>query len=549
MNMYDLLLKNGKIVDGSGNPWYYGDIAIQDGRIACIGELDKSCANETVDMDGYVVAPGFVDIHSHSDFILPLDNHMEILAPFAEQGVTTIVTGNCGLTCAPVEREYLTELNDYTAFFRGGDLSYTWDSMKDFMDLLEEQTVGLNVIPLTSHGAIRIAVMGMKAGAPTKDELAKMRDLAERDMAGGAFGLSSGLIYAPGMFASTEELIEVSKPLTSRKGVFTSHIRGSSETNFQACEEIIEIGRANNIPVHHSHIEVFGKANWPDTDGIIALHEDARKEGIDVTWDVIPYPYANTTLGACFPSEYFDGGIEAFVSRLKDPVKRAEIKDKVLNMISEWPTWLPGRWPHNLSRNTGFDNVMIIWLLSEKNQGLIGKTIAEIANDQSKEPFDVLADTMIDENGACMSLYIGVSGDMVDDSYLKKFIKHEQTIICLDAILNGAGLPHRAAYGGFPHALGHYVREEKLVSLEQMVRKMTSATTQRFGVHDRGLLKPGMWADITVFDPDTIADNSTVLKAARQPTGIKYVFANGGMLVKDGKCDAGFRGGRVLRKK
>jgi len=547
--MYDLLLKNGKIVDGTGNPWYYGDVAVADGKIVSIGKLDGDQAEETIDADGLVIAPGFVDIHTHADFILPLDNHMEILAPFAEQGITTIVTGNCGLSCAPVSREYLQDLDAYTAFFRGGSLKYNWSTLKEFLDMLSEQAIGFNMIPLASHGAIRIAVMGLAGGAPSAEQMEKMQELARRDMEDGAFGLSAGLIYAPGMFASTDELIQLTKPLTEYQGVFTCHIRGSSETNAEACNEIIEIGRANNIPVHHSHLEAFGKVNWPQLDEIMAIHEDARKEGLDVSWDVIPYGYANTTLGAGFPSECFEGGMDAFVARLKDPVQREEIKNKVENMVSEWPSWLPGRWPHNLIRNTGYDNVMIIWLKSQKNQVLIGKTLAQIAQEQRREPFDALADIMIDENGACMALYIGVNGDLADDSYLKKIIKNEQSAICLDAILNGSGLPHRAAYGAFPHALGHYVREEKLVSLEQMVRKITSITTQRFGVHDRGLLKPGMWADITVFDPDTIKDNSTVLDAAKRPTGIKYVFANGGMLVKDGICDTGFRGGHVLRKR
>ena len=547
--MYDLLLKNGKIVDGTGNPWYYGDVAVKDGKIVYIGKTDGLDAKETIDVEGFIISPGFVDIHTHADFILPLDNHMEILAPFAEQGITTIVTGNCGLSCTPVSREYLSELDDYTAFFRGGPLKYNWSTMKEFLDVLESQTIGFNMIPLASHGAIRIAVMGLAGGAPSKDQMAQMQALAERDMEEGAFGLSAGLIYAPGMFASTDELIEITKPLGPHQGVFTCHIRGSSETNVQACNEIIEIGRANRIPIHHSHIEAFGKVNWPQIDEIIALHEDARKEGIDVSWDVIPYTSANTTLGASFPSECFDGGIEAFVARLKDPEQRTKIRNKVENMVSEWPTWLPERWPHNLVRNTGYNNIMVIWLNSQKNQSLIGKTLSQIAEEQSKEPFDALADIMIDENGACMALYIGVTGDLVDDSYLKKIIKHEQSAICLDAILNGAGLPHRAAFGAFPHVLGHYVREEKLVSLEQMIRKITSIATWRFGVHDRGLLKTGMWADITVFDPDTIADNSTVLEAARRPTGIKYVFVNGRMLVKDGICDTDLRGGRVLRKK
>ncbi len=547
--MYDFILENGKIIDGTGNPWYFGDLAVSGDRIAAIGVLKDAPAKKRFDVSGFVVSPGFIDIHTHADFILPLENHMEILAPFAEQGITTVCTGNCGLSCAPIAREHLQELDEYTSFFQGGSLKYNWSTLKDFLDVLTGQGLGFNMIPLASHGAIRIAVMGMAAGEPSPEQMAQMQSLAQRDMEDGAFGLSAGLIYAPGMFASTEELIEITKPLIPYKGVFACHIRGSSETNLKAVEEIVEVGRVNGIPIEHSHTESFGKANWPLVDDVIALHERARAKGVDVGWDVIPYVYANTTLGACFPSECFYGGMRAFVARLRDPASRARIKDQVENMISVWPTWLPGRWSHNLLRNTGYDNVMIIWTQSEKNKGFIGKTITQIAADTHKEPFDSLADIMIDENGACLALYVGVSGDFEDDVYLRKLLKHEQSAICTDAILTGTGLPNCAAYGSFPRVLGHYVRDEKLISLEQMIRKMTSVSAQRFGLHDRGLLEPGMYADITVFDPETVQDNSTVLQPERRPSGIRYVFVNGGMMVEDGKCDASFRGGRVLKKK
>lgn len=547
--MYDVLLKNGRIVDGTGNPWYRADLAIKDGKIAAIGILSDAKAGEVYDVSGMVVAPGFIDIHTHADFILSLDNHMEILAPFAEQGITTVCVGNCGLSPAPVAKEHLKELDDYTVFFQGGHLRYNWESLGDFLDVLEKQKVGFNVLPLTSHGAIRIAVMGMAAGKPAAEQMQEMQALVKRDMEEGAFGMSAGLIYAPGMFADTQELIEVTKPLSLYNGFFACHIRGSSETNIEAVKEIIEVGRANNIPIEHSHTESFGEANWSLAEDVIRLHEEARAEGVDVGWDVVPYVTANTTLGACFPSEAFDGGIDAFVSRLQNPEERAKIKDQVENMVSVWPTWLAGRWCHNLLRNTGYNNVMIIWLESEKNRSFIGKTLQQIAEELHKEPFDVLADTMIEEKGACLALYIGVTGDFDNDTWLKELLKHEQSAICTDAILTGAGLPSRSAYGTYPQLLGHYVREEKLITLEQMVRKMTSLPAQRFRLKDRGILKEGMCADITVFNPETIADNSTVSEPAKRPSGITYVFNNGGMMVKDGICDTSFRGGRIIRRK
>lgn len=547
--MVDVLLKNGRIVDGTGNPWYRADLAVRDGKIAAIGTLPDAEAGRVFDVSGMAVAPGFIDIHTHADFILPLDNHMEILAPFAEQGVTTVCVGNCGLSPYPVAKAHQKELDDYTLFFQGGALRYNWNSLGDFLDVLERQGVGLNVLPLSSHGAARIAVMGMAAGRPTPAQMKEIQTLVRRDMEDGAFGLSAGLIYAPGMFADTQELIEVTKPLIPYGGFFACHIRGSSETNVEAVRELIEVGRANGIPVEHSHTESFGEANWHLADDVIRLHEEARSEGIDVGWDVVPYVTANTTLGACFPSESFDGGMDAFIERLRDPAERAKIKDQVENTVSVWPTWLPGRWCHNLLRNTGYHNVMIIWLESGKNRGCIGKTLQQIADELHKDPFDVLADTMIEEHGACLALYIGVTGDFHNDVWLKKLLRHEQSAICTDAILTGAGLPSRSAYGTYPQVLGHYVREEKLTTLEQMVRKMTSLPAQRFRLQDRGMLKEGMCADITVFDPETVADNSTVNEPAKRPSGIRYVFNNGGLMVEDGVCDPAFRGGRVIRRK
>ncbi len=319
--MFDVVIKNGRVVDGTGSPWFIADIGITDGKIAGIGVIDAAEGKRVIPADGKVVAPGFVDIHSHADFILPLANHTDILAPLLEQGITTLVTGNCGLSTAPLNPANVGLLNAYTAFFQGGDLSWSWRTMGDYLDCVENGGTAFNVVPLTSHGAIRIAVMGFRPGEPTSEELAQMKALAEQAMKDGSFGLSAGLIYAPGMYASTEELIEVTKALIPMRGVFTCHVRGSSETGLLATEEIIEIARANGIPVEHSHIEAFGEPNWPHIEKTIELHDQARREGLDITFDVIPYISANTTLTACFPPYAFEGGVDKFVERLKDPAR------------------------------------------------------------------------------------------------------------------------------------------------------------------------------------------------------------------------------------
>ena len=484
--MFDIVIKHGKIVDGTGSPWFIADIGIKQGKIEKIGVIEPEEGKSLIDANGLVVSPGFVDIHSHSDFILPLSNQIDILAPFVEQGITTLVTGNCGLSPFPVNPEKLELLKSYTAFFQGGELGWTWQTTGEFLDYLTTSGTVFNVVPLVSHGAIRIAVMGFDPGEPSPTQMEEMQALASEAMDDGAFGLSAGLIYAPGMYASTDELIAITKTLAPYNGVFTCHVRGSSETGLEATREIIEIARVNRIPVEHSHIEAFGAPNWSNIDKTIELHDQARAEGLDVTFDVIPYTTANTTLTACFPPYAFEGGISKFIEKLKNPQQRQKLQVDVENMVSEWPTWRSGTWPHNLARNTGWKNIWLLWAPSEKNSQYIGKSFDEIGQLQNKKPFDAVADLLIEENGAALALYIGVSGDLENYDGLIKFLRHPNGAINTDAILTGRGMPHPAAYGSFPHVLGQYVREQKVLSLEEAVRKMTSLPTRRFNIHDRG---------------------------------------------------------------
>ena len=545
--MFDIIIKNGRVVDGTGNPWFKTDVGIKEGKIQKIGIIDASEGETVISAEGLVVSPGFIDIHSHADFILPLANHIDILAPLVEQGITTLVTGNCGLSPFPVNPTKLDLLKGYTEFFQGGKLSWDWETTAEYLDNLSASGSVFNVVPLVSHGAIRIAVMGFDAGEPSPTQMKEMQSMVSDAMEEGAFGLSAGLIYAPGMYASTDELIAITKSLIPFQGVFTCHVRGSSETGLDATKEIIRIARENRIPVEHSHMEAFGAPNWPQIDETIRLHDQARAEGLDVTFDVIPYTAANTTLTACFPPYAFEGGINKFIERLKDPKQREQLRFDIENMISEWPTWRPGTWPHNIARNTGWKNIWLLWSPSDKNVKYFGKSFVEIGNFQKKKPFDAVADLLIEENGAALALYIGVSGDLDNYEGLHKILCHPNGAINTDAILTGRGMPHPAAYGSYPRVLGQYVREQKLMRLEEAVRKMTSLSSRRFNIHDRGLIKLGMWADITIFNADTIRDNATYLKPDTPPTGIEWVLINGDIVVEKGKLQTKARPGQVLR--
>ena len=350
------------------------------------------------------------------------------------------------------------------------------------------------------------------------------------------------------MFASTDELVEITRPLRAYRGVFTCHVRGSSETGLEATKEIIEIGRANGIPVEHSHIEAFGRKYWEHIDEEIGLHESARKDGVDITFDVIPYVAANTTLLACFPPYVFEGGMQRFMERVKDPDQRKKIKYDVENLGSDWPTWLPGRWPHNLVRATGWKNIWLIWVPGDKNMKYVGKSMEEIGRIQGKEPFDAAADILVEENGAAMALYFGVSGDLDHEAGLRKLLAHRNGAINTDAIVTGSGVPHPAAFGAFPRVLGQYVREQKIMPLEEAVRKMTSLTAQRFGIHDRGLIKEGTWADVTLFDEQEVYDNATYAEPSKDPSGIEYVIINGEVVLEKGRIKESARAGKVIRR-
>lgn len=510
--------------------------------------MTSADAADRLDAAGLTVAPGFIDIHSHSDFLVPAEEHGRILAPFLGQGITTIVTGNCGYSPAPVNPTTAGELESYTAFLRGPDLPRAWNSFGEYLGYLDEQGVALNVVPLVAHGALRIHEVGFQGRLLEPDEQARMKRNLEQSLDEGAFGLSSGLLYAPGIFAPPEEIEALAAGLKRFDGVYTSHIRGSSETLLSATKEVIRVGEVNGVTCQHSHIEAFGKPHWPKIDAIIELHERAQERGVDTGFDVIPYVAANTTLLAIFPPWALSGGVEALLARLRDPDQRQRIRRSIEEDIPGWPCWIPGAWPHNLCEATGWDNISLLWVESEANKGLEGKTIPQLAEERGTDPFEAAADLVLEENGHAMALYVGVSGDLEDDSGLRRLLKHPWASIETDAILTGRGVPHPAAYGAFPRVLGHFARDVGLFSLEEAVRKMTSLPARRLGLRSRGRIEVGYAADLVVFDAGTVADRTTYQEPTAPPTGIEYVLVNGDVVVRHGTVDPKLRAGTVLRR-
>jgi N-acyl-D-amino-acid deacylase len=547
MSRYSLLLKNGRLIDGTGNPWFHGDVAIGDGRVARIGRLDGAEADRVIDVANRVVAPGFIDIHSHCDFILPLPDQAEFLKQFAAQGITTLVVGNCGYAPAPINPATADLMQAYTAFIKPRDLDWRWRTFGEYLSYLEDQGVYLNTVPLAAHGALRIAVMGFDARSPNDEEQREMERLLAECVESGAFGLSCGLIYAPGMFATTDELARLGDLLPPHDGLFTFHVRGSSETLLPAATEVVEVAKRAGVRVQHSHLEAFGKRFWPQVENTLELHERARREDVDHGFDVIPYTAANTTFLAILPPWSLDGGVPKLLERLRDGETRAHIKRDIEQVIPQWPTWTAGGWPHNLVEATGWANTWIMWVESEKNKSFEGKSLARLAEETGKDPFDVAADLILEESGQVTALYFGVSGDGEEEWALRQILQHPRAAIETDAFSLGRGKPHPALYGSFPKVLGQYVRDERLMTLEEAVRKMTSLSAERFGLKDRGLLREGYWADITVFDPETVLDNTTYLEPDSPPSGIEYVLVNGDVVVERGEPDVSVLAGQVLR--
>jgi N-acyl-D-amino-acid deacylase len=544
---FDILIKNGRVADGSGAPAVAADVGIGDGKIQAVGRLDGEAAR-VIDASGKIVAPGFIDIHSHSEFILPLEKAPEILAPFIQQGITTLVTGNCGYSPAPVNPKTLDLMKSYTMFLKGEELSWEWTGFGEFLNYLERQGLCMNMVPMVSHGAARIHQVGFEGRPVTRDEMETMKRLVRQSLEEGAHGLSTGLLYAPGIFAPPDEIVELASTLKGYDAIYTSHIRGSSETLTSAAKEVIRVGEANGIRCQHSHIEAFGSYHWPKIDTILRLHEDARARGVDTGFDVIPYIAANTTLLAIFPPWALAGGVDALLQRLRDPEVRRDIRQSIEEDLPGWPCWLEGGWPHNLVEATGWDNIWVIWVESEKNKHLEGKSVPEIADAQGKDPFDAAFDLVLDEQGHAMALYFGVSGDLTTEEGLEKLMAHPLGAVETDAIITGKGVPHPAGYGAFPRTLGHFVRNRKLFSLEEAVRKCTSIAAERFNLKHRGFVREGMFADVTIFDPETVDDTTTYSEPAGAPRGIEHVLINGEVVVDAGQYHPEKLAGQVIRR-
>jgi len=526
MATFDLLVRGGRIVDGTGTPWYRADVGVTGGRIVAVGHLDGSDARAVLDAHEHVVAPGFIDVHTHSELRLLTD---PLLEPKIRQGVTTEIIGQDGLSLAPLTDATAAALPARLAGLAGAtDAVWTWRSVGEFLARLEAARPAPNVAYLAPHGTIRAAVAGVEARPLTADELRRARALLQAALDDGAVGFSTGLIYPPCSFADADELVALCTVPARVGAPFVVHVRNESAYVLEAMDEVLEVARRSGAPLHVSHLKAAGRRHWDALPSVLERFDRARAAGIEVTFDQYPYAAGSTFLSALLPPWAHDGGPAALLARLRDPESRRRLADALAQ---------PGRW-ENFVYACGWDAVQVAAVRTEANRWCEGRRLPEIAQARGQSPAEALFDLLIEEEAAAtMIVFWG------EEARITEAMRHPLQMVGSDGIFGGK--PHPRLYGTFPRVLGPYVRNGTL-RLEDAVRRMTAAAAHRFGLVGRGLLVPGAWADVVVFDPATIADRATYDAPHQYPVGIRHVLVNGVPVVRDGEV-TGARPGRVLR--
>ena len=519
--MTDLLIRGGMVVDGTGAPAVRADVAVTGGRITEIGTVTGRRAMRMIDARDMVVAPGFIDIHSHSDESMFVNSALESAL---HQGVTLVVCGNCGGSSAPV-RGLAAEEADRDLERLG--VKRTWSHFYEYAAAVEANGTSINVSSYVGHGTLRMCVMGADARRPTATELDEMRKLLARAMDEGAVGLASGLIYPPSAYGDSDELAALCAVVREKGGLYASHIRNEGDTLLDAVDENLEIGRRSRARVQLSHHKASGMKNWGKVKKSVARIQSARDAGIDVQADQYPYTASSTGLSVTIPNWVHEGGSVKLCERLRDPAVRARIRDEETETGRAWDRIVIARARHRPEYS--------------------GKSVADLAREAGKDPLEWTCDTLVEHEGAVDIIHHSMNEDDV------RYVMRQPWIaIGSDSRANAPygplsfGKPHPRSYGTFPRVLGHYARDEHVISLEDGVRKMTGLTATHLRLRDRGTVRPGSWADLVIFEPGAIRDTATFDEPHRYPAGIAYVVVNGGIALESG-ATTDERGGRFLR--
>jgi N-acyl-D-amino-acid deacylase len=528
---FDVIIEGGTVYDGTGAEGRVADIAIRGDRIAGVGDFAKATAKKTVDARGLAVAPGFINMLSWSTESLIQDGRSQ---SEIRQGVTTEIMGE-GESMGPVNdrlRQYMLK--------NQADIKYEikWNTLAEYLQYLEKRGISCNVASFLGATTVRAYVIGFNDRIPTSQEMDQMRELVRKEMEAGALGIGTSLIYPPAFYAKTDELIELCKVAARYKGKYISHMRSEGNQLFEALDELFRIAREANIPAEIYHIKAAGQKNWPKIDELLARIEKAQKDGLKVRANMYSYTAAGTGLDACFPPWTEDGGYDALFKRLRDPVTREKIKAEVNVDSDKWENLYLGAGSPN--------NILLAAFKSDKLKPLTGETLAKVAEMRSKDPIDTAMDLVAEDESRIGTVYFIMSEDNVKKELQKPWISFgsDEASQAPEGVFLKSN-PHPRAYGNFARVLGKYVRDEKVITLPEAVRRLSGLPATNLGLDHRGFIQEGMFADVVVFDPATIADRATFDKPHQYAVGMKHVFVNGVQVLKDGE-HTGAKSGRAL---
>ncbi|WP_284960858.1 N-acyl-D-amino-acid deacylase family protein [Citrobacter portucalensis] len=525
------IFKNGNVIDGTGSEGRIADVMVDEGRIVEIGQIEVGINEQVIDATGKIICPGFIDTHTHSDLSAIIN---PALSAKIRQGITTELLGQDGVALAPLPEEYIPAWRKNIAGLDGDTDKIDWKykNTDGYLNLLASRHPATNLAYLVPHGNVRMEAMGLDGRPSTREDVAKMCEVLERELKAGAFGLSTGLIYMPCAFGDTAEMIELCKVTAKYDGIFVVHQRSEADDIINSTQELIDIAKATGVWLHISHMKVCGKKNWGLIDQMLGMLEQAQEEGIRISFDQYPYVAGSTMLGVILPPWVHSGGTDKLLERLASPELRAKMIDDIQQGIPGWDNFIDF---------AGLDQIFVTSVKTAKNQDAVGLNLVQLGELRGKDPYNATFDLLFEEENA-----VGMVDFYGTEEHVIKFLCRSEQNVCTDGLM-GAGKPHPRVFGAFPRVLGKYVREEGCLSWEAAIRKMTGKPAEVLGLQDRGLLKVGYAADIVMFDPNTITDKGTFVEPNQYPEGIEIVMVNGRIALING-TESYACSGTVIRK-